>query len=165
MGPALSTAFNYIPLSQSALAKLIKRHPRGMLFNIDEEDVFTSSSGEDFTQLYPLPAKKSTAYSEADVTMLLHHFPQARQVLFVPVWNPSWSRFSACFAVNTNHFRDFRKSPDFLHAISFCNCATIELTRIATLAADQQKSDFIGSSKCFAQYGFHLLSLTFHSFP
>jgi hypothetical protein len=150
IGPPLSTAFQYTPLSQSHLARFIKKYPRGMLFDVEKEEAHaSSSSGEDRhqDQLYPLPHSKHIVPSEAEISMLLKHFPDAHQVMFVPVWNPSWSRFSACFAINTSEFREFRRNPEFLHAIAFCNCATIELTRIATVAADQQKSDFIGSSK------------------
>jgi hypothetical protein len=150
IGPPLSTEFQYTPLSQSHLGRFIKKYPRGMLFDVLKEGAnASSSSGEDHNQdqLYPLPHSKHIVPSEAEIAILLNHFPDARQVMFVPVWNPSWSRFSACFAINTNEFREFRRNPEFLHAIAFCNCATIELTRIATVAADQQKSDFIGSSR------------------
>lgn len=148
LGPPVSSEFQYSPLSQMHLARYIKKYPRGMLFNMEDKgNSVSGSSGEERmqTQLYPLPQSRHVIPSDSELAILSQHFPGARQVIFVPVWNPSSARFSACFAINTSEFRELRRSPEFLHTIAFCNCATIEITRIATVAADQQKSDFIGS--------------------
>jgi len=73
------------------------------------------------------------------------HFPEAKQIIFLPLWDATSSRFSAFFAYSTSEFRILANNPDFLFCIAFCNCVMTEVSRLVTLAADQQKSDFIGS--------------------
>jgi hypothetical protein len=131
--------------SHEELSKLIKRHPRGKLFNLDADGALGSSSSSDeystndSSKSTKLPATKKEA-------LLLHnHFPAARQIIFLPLWDATSSRFSAFFAYTTNEFRNLASNPDFLYCIAFCNCVMTEISRLATLAADQQKSDFIGS--------------------
>jgi signal transduction histidine kinase/CheY-like chemotaxis protein len=133
----------FSPLIHDDLAKLIKRHPRGKFYNLDSEGQFgTSSSSDD--AIYDIPRSKATP-SRSETQLLAKHFPGARQVIFLPMWDSSASRFSTLFAYTTSDFRSFSNNPDFLYCIAFSNCVTTEITRIATLAADQQKSDFIGS--------------------
>jgi signal transduction histidine kinase/AmiR/NasT family two-component response regulator len=137
----------FTPFSQYDLARLIKKYPRGMLFNVEEEEIVTSSSSaeDDIKHAYQMPKKKGVDPTQGETDLLHTHFPNSRHIIFVPFWNPSWSRFSAFMAYNTSPYRNFEKSPDFLHCIAFCHCITTELSRMATITADQQKSDFIGS--------------------
>ena len=125
------------------LAKLIRRHPRGKFYDLDPEGITGStSSSED--AVYDMPKSKAKP-SKSEGLLLAKHFPGARQVIFLPLWDSTASRFSTLFAYTTSDFRTFASSPDFLYCIAFSNCIMTEITRIATLAADQQKSDFIGS--------------------
>jgi signal transduction histidine kinase/DNA-binding response OmpR family regulator len=136
----------FTPLSQYDLARLIKKYPRGMLFNVEEGDMISSSSAEeDIKQAYQMPKRKDADLTQADINLLRNHFPNSRHIVFLPFWNTAWSRYSAFMAFNTSPYRNFEKRPDFLHCIAFCHCITTELSRTATLAADHQKSDFIGS--------------------
>ncbi|TID17716.1 hypothetical protein E2P81_ATG10692 [Venturia nashicola] len=134
------------PLANDDMERLIKRHPRGKLFNLDPENIITSSSdGDEFAAPYEVPKSKKLTSTKAEGALLAKHFPGALQVIFLPLWDASASRFSAFFAYTTSEFRTFSNNPDFLHCIAFCNCVMTEITRLATTAADQQKSDFIGS--------------------
>lgn len=130
------------------LAKLIKRHPRGKLYSFGDDGSSQGSSGEESlsADYYPMPAstrRRPPCRSEAAI--LAKYFPGSRQVIFVPIWDVQTESWFACFAYNTSDFRTFSHNPDFLHSIAFCNCVMTEVARLATIAADQQKSDFIGS--------------------
>ncbi|KAE9982784.1 hypothetical protein EG328_010648 [Venturia inaequalis] len=134
------------PLANDDMERLIKRYPRGKLFNLDPENIITSSSdGDEFAAPYEVPKAKNLTSTKAEGALLGEHFPGALQVIFLPLWDASASRFSAFFAYTASEFRTFSNNPDFLHCIAFCNCVMTEITRLATTAADQQKSDFIGS--------------------
>jgi signal transduction histidine kinase/CheY-like chemotaxis protein len=136
----------FTPLANDDIERLIKRHPRGKLFNLDPEGIIASSSdGDEFPATYEVPKAKKLTPSKAEAGLLFKHFPSARQVIFLPLWDASASRFSTFFAYTTSEFRTFSNNPDFLYCIAFCNCVMTEITRLATTAADQQKSDFIGS--------------------
>jgi hypothetical protein len=131
------------PLVHEDLAKLIRRHPRGKFYDLDPDAIGGGTSSSD-DAVYDMPKSKATP-SKKEVQLLGKHFPGARQVIFLPLWDSTASRFSTLFAYTTSDFRSFSSNPDFLYCIAFANCVMTEITRIATLAADQQKSDFIGS--------------------
>lgn len=138
----------FVALSEGDLLKLIRRHPRGKLFNLDPEGLVGSSSSSEENgtcNAYYMPRPKKITPSKAEAKLLFKHFPGARQVIFLPLWDASASRFSALFAYNLSEFRTFCSNPDFLYCIAFGNCVMTEITRQATMAADQQKGDFIGS--------------------
>jgi signal transduction histidine kinase/CheY-like chemotaxis protein len=141
-----STDVPLITISQYDLAMFIKKYPRGMLFTFDGDESGGASSGEERgpQQLYELPSAKHSP-SSTETTLLKSQFPNAQQVIFLPVWNPNLSRYSTFFAFNSNQYRTFERTPEFLHCIEFCHCLTTELSRIDTLHSDRQKSDFIGS--------------------
>ncbi|QDS77761.1 hypothetical protein FKW77_005006 [Venturia effusa] len=142
----LADDYDFTPLANEDMERLIKRHPRGKLFNLDPENIITSSSdGDELGTPYEVPKAKTLTPSKAEGALLSHHFPGALQVIFLPLWDGSASRFSAFFAYTTSEFRTFSNNPDFLYCIAFCNCVMTEIARLATSAADQQKSDFIGS--------------------
>ncbi|KAK8244967.1 hypothetical protein HDK77DRAFT_239757 [Phyllosticta capitalensis] len=138
---------SFIPLSPVDLAKLIRRHMRGKLYSFGDDGLTQGSSGEEMLSNLNLgpPENRRKPASRSEAAILARHFPGARQVMLLPVWDESLNRWTACFAYNTSDFRTFSHSPDFLHAIAFCNCVMTEIARLATVVADQQKSDFIGS--------------------
>jgi signal transduction histidine kinase/CheY-like chemotaxis protein len=141
-----STDESFMTISQHDLAMFIKKYPRGMLFKFDDDESGGTSSGEERAsqQTYELPTTKSMPTS-AETALLRTQFPQAKQIIFLPVWNPSLSRYSAFFAYNSNPYRSFERTPEFLNCIEFCHCLTTELSRMDTVNSDRQKSDFIGS--------------------
>lgn len=138
----------FTALSTSDITKLIKRYPRGKLYLFDGDNQLSSSeSGEERTDTAtegPPRRSKRTKTTRGEVTMLARHFPGSRQIIFVPMWDSTTSRWCACFSVNTCEFR-YLQSSDFLHNLAFGNCIMTEISRMATMTADQQKSDFIGS--------------------
>jgi len=127
-----------------ATKDLIKRYPRGKLWNLSRDGQLCSGSDEEG---YPEPSFKvqPTAQNQSDASLLLAHFPGAFQLLFLPVWDARSSRWCVCIAYSTSVLRNFTYDTDFIYATAFCNCISIEMARLNVSAADHQKGDFIGS--------------------
>ncbi|KAF2143311.1 uncharacterized protein K452DRAFT_225560, partial [Aplosporella prunicola CBS 121167] len=139
---------SFVPLSPSDLARLIRRHPRGKLYSFDDNGVnFSGSSGDEVQSngTFTVGSMRHGRASKTESAILMRAFPNARQIIFLPLWDVTSSRWAACFAYNNDDYRSFSHNTEFLHAIAFCNCLMTEISRLAILAADQQKSDFIGS--------------------
>lgn len=69
-----------------------------------------------------------------------------RQLLFVPLWDAGSVRFfSGCFAWTTSSLQIFSAETELSFLVAFGNSVMAEVSRLATIAADQQKGDFIGS--------------------
>jgi len=143
----VSVEFNFEPLSQRQLTKMLRKYPRGVLFNLSDDEYNASSSSDEQITPYKIPKKTTVIPTATEISVLRSQFPQARDLIFVPTWNPARSRFAALIAVNCDRYQAFQNSPEFLHCIAFSHCLTTEITRMVTIAADQQKNDFIGSSK------------------
>lgn len=121
------------PLPVETLATLVERYPQGKLWVFDSNgDIVSDSETETET---------STAESriQAEAAVLLRHFPHSRQVICLPLWDPRSTRWSVCFAFSTSKFRTLNTETDLLYCVAFCNCVTIEMARLATLASDQLK--------------------------
>ncbi|KAH9878864.1 hypothetical protein J1614_002299 [Plenodomus biglobosus] len=135
------------PLSPDYLSRLIKRHPRGKLFTLDKEGLMVSSSEDDTENSVSSQNEKGhlVAKGHSEARILRTHFATARQIIFLPLWDPTTSRSSACFIYNCSEYRDFSRNAELFYCITFTNCVMTEIARLATLKSDQQKSDFIGS--------------------
>lgn len=137
----------FTALSPQLLSKLIKRYPRGKLFTLDKEGHIVSSTDDDKVNTVSSPNERShrVAKSHSEVKALRAHFPMARQIIFLPLWDPTTSRSSACFVYNCSEYRHFSRNAELLYCITFTNCVMTEIGRLAAVKSDQQKSDFIGS--------------------
>jgi hypothetical protein len=138
----------FLPMSTAELSTLIKRHPRGKRFTFAHNGVLVASSSDEQSAAadsFEVPKSKRTTASKTETDLLKRSFPTARQIVFLPLWDSTTSRWSACFGYNCCDFRNFSHNPEFLYCIAFSNCVITEISRLATVIADQQKSDFIGS--------------------
>lgn len=69
-----------------------------------------------------------------------------RQLLFAPLWDAGLGRwFSACFCFSRAPYQMFSKEIELNFLVAFGNSVMAEVSRLVTIAADQQKGDFIGS--------------------
>lgn len=145
-GNAVTTP-SRMPFSEAELEKFVRKHPSGKLFNLASGHAASSDSDppEAERAMTGSTISRVTSSSKSEAAVLLRLFPEARQVIFIPVWNPATERHSAFFGVNTSDYRSLANHPDFLYTLAFCKCLTVDLGRIAALAADQQKADFISS--------------------
>ncbi|KAL9089826.1 MAG: hypothetical protein Q9165_005620, partial [Trypethelium subeluteriae] len=133
----------FVAPSPSVLADLIRRHPRGKLFNMDELPETTSEiMGQDYFDLRKSDIEEE---HEAELSMLRDHFPTACQIIFIPVQNFASSVWSVCFCYNMSELRHFSSAFELPHSLAFCHCITTELGRLSILESSHHKSKFIGS--------------------
>ncbi|KAM3422888.1 Hybrid signal transduction histidine kinase B [Cercospora zeina] len=128
-----------ITLAPPELQRMCRRHPRGKLYNIPEH---VGTSLFDY-EGRPVGGRLSSRLFE--LVLLRRQFPRAKQVIFVPMFHANLNRWTSCFAFTNSPYRVFSYDMDYLQMLSFTNAIKAEIVRLATVFADQQKSDFIGS--------------------
>ncbi|PPJ57233.1 hypothetical protein CBER1_02846 [Cercospora berteroae] len=128
-----------ITLTPPELQRMCKRHPRGKLYNIPDH---VGTSLFDY-EGRPVGGRLSSRLFE--LVLLRRQFPHAKQVIFVPMFHANLNRWTSCFAFTNPRYRVFSYEMDYLQMLSFTNAIKAEIVRLATVFADQQKSDFIGS--------------------
>lgn len=136
----------FTPFTPEELSKIFRRHPRGKMFTFDQQgNELSDSSDNGNTSARPPKSRRRQENSSAEHASIHAHFPRARQIIFIPVWDSTTSRSAACFVYNCSEYRNFSHQLDFLHCITFNNCVDTELMKLANLKANEQKSDFVGS--------------------
>ena len=144
-------AHSFVPVDEQSLHGFLRRYPRGKLWTFDQDGCI-SSSEEDIR--VPLEAqttsrgqmKRKQARAAAEATVLLKHFPGVRQVIFVPLWDGSRSRWLSCnFTWSTEPTRVLTKQSELAFLTAFGNSVMAECSRLDTEIADRKKGDFIGS--------------------
>jgi hypothetical protein len=147
---------SFIPFEEKSLNTLLRRYPRGKLWTFDSDGAVSSSSEE---ELIKPPHKDSAQYAKdlhkrkmrsarakSDARFLSRHFPGARQLLFVPLWDAGRSRWlSGCCVWSVEPTRILSKQSELAFLTAFGNSVMAECSRIDTEIADQKKGDFIGS--------------------
>jgi len=147
---------SFKPLDEKTLLALLRRYPRGKLWNFDSDGAMSSSSEDERRKpLSKDPIERSkearkrklrSAKNKNDAKVISRHFPGVRQLLFVPLWDAGPSRWlSACFAWSTEPTRVLSKQSELAFLSAFGNSVMAEWSRIDTEIADQKKGDFIGS--------------------
>ncbi|ETI22648.1 hypothetical protein G647_06724 [Cladophialophora carrionii CBS 160.54] len=136
-------------LEGEMLKDLIGRYPGGRLFTFDAS---ASSSSEDDTNLskrYGRVSDQPLRHSrrkQLELGALRAMFPAAGQVLFTPLWDATTGSFAyACFVATAVETRSFNSSIELPFLNSFCNTLMGECSRLDTILADKQKSDFVGT--------------------
>lgn len=140
----ISAPFTSMPAS--SISGLVKRYPHGKLFTLDPEILLQTSSSSDESGMLSSHRKprKQRLHKEADVKLLQRHFPTARQMVFIPIWDAVSDCWSACFLYNCSDYRTITTT-EFLFCVTFCNSIAGEFARLAAVNADKQKQSFIGS--------------------
>jgi len=138
--------------SVETIAEMIQRHGRGVLWDLDSTGItLFDSDGED---------AMTEVQKQAEVAVLRQHFPDATQVLALPVWEPRLSRWVVCFAYHASRYRFFSRDVDLLYSIAFNSCLTIELARLTAASSNKLKSDFISSMYVLMSLAVLFLMLT-----
>lgn len=137
------------PLDESMLNELIRRYPGGRLFTIDGN---TSSSSEEDTGLSGRlrrssdQVRKPSRRKQLELDAVHAAFPSAGQILFTPLWDAATGSFAyACFVATALETRSFTSSIELPFLNSFCSTLMGECSRLDTILADKQKSDFVGT--------------------
>ncbi|KAJ5885056.1 hypothetical protein N7495_009566 [Penicillium taxi] len=149
-------------LDRSFLTLLLKRYPRGKLWSFHRDGLITSSDDDDkvprngdflapnrsptdrptFDMSNPLGKRRKAAEN----TMLNQYFPNATQIIFVPLWSTIGSQwFSGCFCWTTLETQVFTSAVELSSVMGFGSSIMSEYSRVESLIADRQKGDFIGS--------------------
>ncbi|PVH95826.1 hypothetical protein DM02DRAFT_600223 [Periconia macrospinosa] len=134
--------------SPKDLSRLVKHQPNGKLYTFDSQDHALASSSEEFSTSPSRPKTPKTWTRSArknEINKLRHCFPMTRQIVFLPIWDSSTSRWVVCLAYHGSRFRNFSHKSEFVQCATFGNTIVAELTKMASQQASQQKSDFMAS--------------------
>jgi hypothetical protein len=142
--------YSFTQLEEKSLHSFLRRYPRGKLWTFDQDGCISSSEDDILKPLQRTntggQSKRKRAKSDAEAAILLKHFPGVRQLLFVPLWDSSRSRWlSANFTWSTEPTRILSKQSELAFLTAFGNTVMAECSRLDTEIADQKKGDFIGS--------------------
>uniref|UniRef100_A0A0B7K6R3 histidine kinase n=1 Tax=Bionectria ochroleuca TaxID=29856 RepID=A0A0B7K6R3_BIOOC len=166
-GPSITEAF---------LANLLRKYPQGTTFKFDAEGGLLSSdsSGDEGIPLLASSSLSSRTKSTEDLKAaslppsasaeqqqvtsrakrsrsqegkaLRDAFPNARSVLFSPVWDSrkdGW--YAAAFAYTHREGRSFSVTGELSYVRAFGAVVASEIQKLNTLSADQAKADALGS--------------------
>ncbi|KAL4897520.1 hypothetical protein BDV59DRAFT_190499 [Aspergillus ambiguus] len=152
-GPGSKGLYPATNLDSGFLHELIRRYSKGRLWSF-HRDGLVSSSDDEKPLRSRLKATKPTEihrgtgkkWKTLENSLLNLYFPNATQVLFVPLWNAANSQwFAGCFCWNTVETRVFNSSVELSSVMGFGSSIMAECSRVESLISDRQKGDFIGS--------------------
>lgn len=150
-------------LDRSFLQLLLRRYPKGKLWSFHRDGLISTSDDDDQEPQDKAPlgtsatsrsppttaqASKPTRKRRkaAENSVLNQYFPQAAQIMFVPLWNAVSSQwFGGCFCWSTIETQVFTTSVELSSVLGFSSSIMAEYSRVESLIADRQKGDFIGS--------------------
>ncbi|XHG09374.1 hypothetical protein AWENTII_012437 [Aspergillus wentii] len=152
-GPGSRVLYPAVNLDRTFLRKLIRRYSKGKLWSFHRDGMLSSSEDERQPSRNRLPNNKpmemprgSKKRKDNENSMLNLYFPNASQVLFVPLWNPASSQwYAGCFCWNTIETHVFSPSVELSSLLGFGSSIMAECSRVESLISDRQKGDFIGS--------------------
>ncbi|KAJ5520057.1 CheY-like superfamily [Penicillium fimorum] len=151
-------------LDRSFLQLLLRRYPKGKLWSFHRDGLLSTSDDDDqqpqdkgplgtsATSRSPPSAAAQASkpvrkrQKAAENAVLNQYFPNAAQIMFVPLWNAVSSQwFGGCFCWSTIETQVFTTSVELSSVLGFSSSIMAEYSRIESLIADRQKGDFIGS--------------------
>ncbi|KAK7917468.1 hypothetical protein PG985_011076 [Apiospora marii] len=145
-----------VTLPASLLSSLLKRHPRGRVFNFDEHGALqTSESSEDSAKSVrdaiptPKPQKppSKTRWSrQRQAEVLQKMCPGARSICFAPVWDDKRERwYAGGLACIYEHNRVFASSVELSYLRAFGTLLMADVHRLEATRSHQAQSDVLGS--------------------
>lgn len=136
-------------LDRGFLLRLVRRYSRGRLWGFHRDGMLSSSEDEDADETIATINKKPAGkgkWKAMENKLLNMYFPNASQVLFVPLWNAANGQwFAGCFCWNSVETNVFSPTVELSSVFGFGSSIMAEHSRIQSLIADRQKGDFIGS--------------------
>ncbi|KAJ9486207.1 hypothetical protein VN97_g7128 [Penicillium thymicola] len=124
------------------LKQLTHRYPKGKLWSFHHDGTFSTS--ED--QLTDESQKQRKKSKTSETSKLNKFFPDASQVMFVPLWNATDTQwFAGCFCWTSQPTRVFSPAVDLSSVYAFGSSIMTEYSRVESAIADRQKGDFISS--------------------
>jgi hypothetical protein len=143
----------FTAIDQSLLTSMVRHYPQGELFVFDKDGPITPNS--DSLKETQLDSRDSVAVKNkqlrhnarkrAEIVRLLESFPGARQIFFVPLYDPTSGCFIGSFAWSTSATRIFSLENHHSYLVAFGHSVMSEVSRLNTLSADRAKGDFINN--------------------
>ncbi|CAG8139435.1 unnamed protein product [Penicillium olsonii] len=145
------TTDNKIALSESCLGDLLRRYPRGKIFNYGEDGSISSDDTSDgifnsFTQRSGSKTYKLTKKTilRQDAARLLQLAPYARSIVFSPLWDSHKGRwYSGSLAWTRAPHRVFTSDSELSFIFTFGNSLMAEIHRLGAQFAERAKSDLL----------------------
>ncbi|KAH3105561.1 hypothetical protein KXW41_008171 [Aspergillus fumigatus] len=150
-GPGSTVLYPAANLDSGFLHQLLRRYTKGKLWSFHRDGILSSSDDEKPNgnrSMKPAepPRGSGKKWKQTENAMLNLFFPNATQVMFVPLWNAANSQwFAGCFCWNTVETRVFSPSVELSSVLGFGSSIMAECNRVQSLISDRQKGDFIGS--------------------
>ncbi|RDW86235.1 putative sensor histidine kinase/response regulator [Aspergillus mulundensis] len=142
----LDTAFLQQLIRRYSKGKLWSFHRDGSVSGSDDENAKSSKTSSRTAKTQDLTKGAPKRWRSVENSLLNTYFPNATQVLFVPLWNAASSQwFAGCFCWNTVESRVFSSSVELSSVLGFGSSIMVEHSRLESLISDRQKGDFIGS--------------------
>lgn len=135
-------------LAETALHQLVRRYPRGHIFNFGEDGgVYASSGGEGATSTGSADSSAKPAKLRSKEGQRLGKvMVGARSIAFHPLWDDTHERWRSCiFVWSTSDMRYFDENENTTYLSTWGHSLMAELSRLETLAADKAKGTFISS--------------------
>ncbi|KAH1446182.1 hypothetical protein KXX58_006274 [Aspergillus fumigatus] len=152
-GPGSTMLYPAANVDSGFLHQLLRRYTKGKLWSFHRDGILSSSDDEKPNEnrlkcikATEPPRGHSKKWKQSENAMLNQFFPNAAQVMFVPLWDPAKSQwFACCFCWNTLETRVFSPSVELSSVLGFGSSIMVECNRVQSLISDRQKGDFIGS--------------------
>ncbi|KAI3132141.1 hypothetical protein CBS147325_8848 [Penicillium roqueforti] len=130
-------------MDKDFLYRLTRRYPKGRLWSFHRDGSLSTSDEEHSTTA---TQKQRIKHKASETFKLNSYFPDACQVMFVPLWdatNSEW--FAGCFCWTPQPTRVFSRAVDLTSIFGFASSIMTEYSRVESVIADRQKGDFISS--------------------
>ncbi|KAJ6044062.1 uncharacterized protein N7446_002259 [Penicillium canescens] len=132
-----------VKLENAFLNQLSSRYPKGRLWSFHRDGSLSTSDEE---QSVGASRKYNQTSRALEASKLKAYFPDASQVMFVPLWNANTLQwFAGCFSWTPQSTRIFSRAVDLSSMFGFASSIMTEYSRIESVVADRQKGDFISS--------------------
>ncbi|KAJ5989587.1 hypothetical protein N7481_004797 [Penicillium waksmanii] len=146
-----STGDGKISISENFLGHLLRRYPRGRIFNYGEDGSISSDDTSDhivrqFDQRFGGLRYKRTRKTilRQDAATLLQLAPQARSIVFSPLWDSHKERwYSGCLSWTRTAHRVLTSDDELAFLFAFGNCVMGEVHRLGALLAERAKSNLL----------------------
>jgi signal transduction histidine kinase len=149
-GPEQIDGFPF--LDENFLLQLTRKYPNGTIWLIREDGSLSTCTDEVeagggwISDTAPSSKKYDYEHRKAEAAALQNALPQARQILFVPLFEAELSRAQAgCLSFTTDVTRVLSAEAELGFVKSFVNSVGAQVARINAVAADKSKNAFIGS--------------------
>lgn len=128
-------------MENDVLAGFVRHYQGGCIFVLDELQAPSDEDAEDIAERDRKRTRKAR-----ELQALKDAFPQAKQVLFCPIWDSTLDSYNkAVFVSSSAQYVPLSPMIELSFLNSFCNSVATECTRIDVIKAEKQKSDFVGT--------------------